>query len=153
MSGGWTQRKCSYYVLVVAFYTYILASQRNGTLYVGSTDSLTKRVWEHKAAIRAGFTAKYGVKLLVWYEVHDTRGGAFTRERQIKEWKRAWKLGLIEKRNPDWQDLYEDFLHGSAVHASLLFPPLVPAEAGTQYRLEPMAGGDSQSQPSSASPS
>ncbi len=94
----------------MAFYVYMLASQRNGTLYVGSTDCLTKRIWEHKVNVRPGFTAKYGVKFLVWFEVHDTRGGAFRRERQIKEWKRAWKLGLIEKSNREWRDLYDEFI-------------------------------------------
>ena len=94
----------------MAFYVYILASRRNGTLYVGSTDTLSKRIWEHKEGVRPGFTAKYGVKMLVWWEPHDTRHGAFRRERQIKEWKRAWKLSLIEKNNPDWRDLYEEFI-------------------------------------------
>lgn len=89
------------------FYVYILASMRNGTLYTGSTDDLAKRVWEHKEKIIKGFTSKYGVDKLVWYEVHDTREAAFRRERQIKEWKRAWKLELIEKHNPEWKDLYE----------------------------------------------
>jgi putative endonuclease len=84
----------------VAFYTYILASGRNGTLYVGSTDDLVRRVWEHKDRVRQGFTARYGVTTLVWYEPHDTREGAFRRERRIKEWKRAWKLQMIERRNP-----------------------------------------------------
>lgn len=91
----------------VAFYTYILASRRNGTLYTGSTDDLGRRVWEHKLKAVPGFTAKYGVSLLVWYERHDTRHAAFRRERQIKEWNRVWKLRLIEGENPDWLDLYE----------------------------------------------
>ncbi|MEO1136718.1 MAG: GIY-YIG nuclease family protein [Pseudomonadota bacterium] len=89
------------------FFVYILASKRNGTLYAGSTDDLAKRVWEHKEKIIKGFTSRYSVDRLVWYEPHDTREAAFTRERQIKEWKRAWKLELIEKENPDWDDLYE----------------------------------------------
>ena len=92
---------------MLAFYTYILASQRNGTLYAGSTDSLTRRVWEHKEGAVPGFTAEHGVKMLVWYEVHDTRSGAFRRERQIKKWNRLWKLEMIEKANPGWRDLYE----------------------------------------------
>jgi putative endonuclease len=92
----------------LAFYTYIMASQRNGTLYTGMTDGLAARVSQHKQKLRGdGFTARYGVDLLVWYEVHDTREGAFRRERQIKKWNRAWKLELIEKSNPDWRDLYE----------------------------------------------
>jgi putative endonuclease len=92
----------------MAFYTYIVASQRTGTLYVGSTDSIVVRTSQHKQKIRAGFTAKYGVDRLVWYEVHDTRSGAFKRERQIKKWERAWKLELIEGPNPEWRDLFDD---------------------------------------------
>ena len=85
-----------------------MASQRNGTLYTGMTDGLAVRVSQHKQKLRGnGFIAQYGVDLLVWYEVHDTREGAFKRERQIKKWNRAWKLELIEKSNPQWRDLYE----------------------------------------------
>ena len=90
------------------FFVYILASKKNGTLYTGSTDDLKKRVWEHKEEIFPGFTSKYGVKMLVWFEAHDSREAAQTRERQIKEWNRAWKIELIEKENPDWDDLYEE---------------------------------------------
>ncbi|MDB5439070.1 MAG: nuclease [Caulobacteraceae bacterium] len=89
------------------FYAYLMASRRNGTLYAGSTDSLMRRAWEHREAIRRGFTAKYGVHILVWYQAFETREGVKRKERQIKEWKRAWKLELIEKANPDWKDLYE----------------------------------------------
>ena len=92
----------------MAFYTYIVASQKNGTLYVGSTESIVVRTSEHKQKLRAGFTAKYGVDRLVWYEVHETRSGAFTRERQIKKWNRVWKLELIEKTNPGGRDLFDD---------------------------------------------
>jgi predicted GIY-YIG superfamily endonuclease len=90
------------------FYTYIVASGRNGTIYTGSTDSIVRRAWEHRATVRRGFTAKYSVSALVWYEPHDTRAGAKLRERQIKEWRRTWKLELIEERNPTWRDLYGD---------------------------------------------
>ena len=90
------------------FYTYILASRRNGTLYAGSTENLFKRTYEHKERLRDGFTAKYGVHLLVWFEPHETRAGAFRHERRIKEWRRSWKLRLIEARNPDWADLYDE---------------------------------------------
>ncbi len=90
------------------FYVYILSSGRNGTLYTGSTDDLIGRVYQHRTKARPGFTAKYDVLHLVWYEVCDTREGAFTRERRIKDWKRAWKLNLIEVANPDWRDLYDD---------------------------------------------
>ena len=90
------------------FFVYILASKKNGTLYTGSTDNLKVRVWQHKNITNKGFTSKHGVDRLVWFETHDSRAAAFTRERQIKEWKRAWKLELIEKANPDWSDLYNE---------------------------------------------
>ena len=93
------------------FYVYILASQRNGTLYTGSTDNLANRVWQHKNKTIPGFTSKYGVDKLVWFEAYDRREDAFARERRIKEWKRAWKLNLIEKTNPEWADLYETLNH------------------------------------------
>ena len=93
----------------MAFYTYILASQRNGTLYVGSTDNLAKRVWDHKIGVGSQFTAKYRASLLVWFEQHETREGAFRHERRIKEWKRLWKLELIERAKPGWRDLYETY--------------------------------------------
>ena len=92
----------------MSFYVYILASRRNGTLYVGMTDDLVKRIWMHKEEVLPGFTKEYGVKLLVWYEVHESRESAFTRERQIKRWNRAWKLEMIEKTNPSWRDLFEE---------------------------------------------
>lgn len=88
------------------FFVYILASKRNGTLYTGSTDDLGRRVWEHKEKIRKGFTAKYDVGCLVWYETHDTRETALLREKQIKKWNRSWKLRMNEVINPDWDDLY-----------------------------------------------
>ncbi len=92
----------------MAYYVYILASGRNGTLYIGSTDSLVRRVSEHREELRPGFTGRYGVKMLVWYEAFDTRDDAFRRERQMKVWRRAWKMELIEKTNPGWRDLYPD---------------------------------------------
>ena len=88
----------------MAFYVYIVASQRNGTLYIGSTDSLSKRAWEHREKVRPGFTAKYNVSNLVSYQAFDTRAGAFKRERQMKKWNRVWKLELIERFNPAWVD-------------------------------------------------
>ncbi len=94
----------------MSFYVYILASRRNGTLYIGMTDNLAQRVWMHRVGALAGFTKKYGVKMLVWYEQHETRESAFMRERQLKKWNRAWKLDLIERTNPTWRDLYEDLL-------------------------------------------
>jgi putative endonuclease len=92
----------------MAFYVYILASKRNGTLYAGMTDDLAKRTWLHRNGIIDGFAKEHGVKTLVWYEVHDTREGAITRERQIKKWNRVWKLEMIEKENPSWRDLWSE---------------------------------------------
>ena len=85
---------------------YILASKRNGSLYIGVTSNLTKRVWEHKNGMVEGFTKRYNVHRLVWYEIHESMESAITREKRIKEWKRAWKLALIEGANPEWEDLY-----------------------------------------------
>ena len=90
------------------FCVYILASQRNGTLYVGVTSNLPKRVWEYREGFVEGFTERYGVKQLVWYEVHGEAMAAITREKQIKKWNRQWKLNLIEQFNPGWRDLFED---------------------------------------------
>jgi len=87
---------------------YMLASRRNGTLYVGVTSDLLKRVWEHKNDVVEGFTKRYGVHSLVWYEPHETMESAIMREKAIKEWKRAWKLDVIEKANPEWKDLYDN---------------------------------------------
>jgi len=85
---------------------YILASKRNGTLYIGVTSDLVKRIWEHKNHVVEGFSKHYNVHLLVWYELHENMESAIIREKQLKEWKRKWKLDLIESGNPDWQDLY-----------------------------------------------
>ncbi len=89
---------------------YILASRRNGTLYIGVTSNLRQRIWEHKNDVAEGFTKKYGVHTLVFYELHASMVDAITREKQLKKWNRAWKLRLIEERNPDWRDLYDDIL-------------------------------------------
>jgi putative endonuclease len=89
---------------------YLLASRRNGTLYAGVTSDLIKRVWEHRNHVAEGFTKKYRVDKLVWYEQHPSMESAIQREKAIKEWKRAWKLNLIEKTNPKWADLYETLL-------------------------------------------
>ena len=88
---------------------YLLASKRNGTLYVGVTSNLLARVQQHRTGAVRGFTRDYGVKLLVWFEQHPTMHSAITREKRIKKWNRAWKLELIEAENPDWRDLAEDF--------------------------------------------
>jgi putative endonuclease len=92
----------------MGFSVYILASDRNGTLYTGSTDSLTKRIWQHREKVRQGFSARYDVDKLVWFETHMSRENAFRRERRIKKWNRAWKIALIERFNPAWRDLYDD---------------------------------------------
>jgi putative endonuclease len=130
------------------FYTYILASRRNGTLYTGSTDDLRMRVEQHRAGKFGGFTARYGVRKLAWFEAHPTRDEAFVRERRIKEWRRLWKQQLIEARNPNWVDLYPDLdrlLMEDEQRSLAQFPtnprtplipvsphPLIPAKAGTQ---------------------
>ena len=92
------------------YYVYILASKRNGTLYIGSTSNLVKRIYEHKNDLVDGFTKKYGVRTLVYYETTSDVHGAITRERQLKKWKRMWKIELIKKQNPEWRDLYFDLL-------------------------------------------
>jgi putative endonuclease len=91
----------------MAFYVYIVASQRNGTIYIGSTDNLPSRIGQHKTGACAGFTKTYGCDKLVWFESFATRAGAFGRERRLKEWRRSWKLMLIEEHNPTWRDLYD----------------------------------------------
>jgi len=88
---------------------YLLASKRNGTLYVGVTSNLLARIHQHRTGAVRGFTREYAVKQLVWFEQHATMDSAITREKRIKKWNRAWKLQLIEAENPDWRDLAEDF--------------------------------------------
>ena len=90
------------------FAVYILASGRNGTLYIGVTSDLPKRAWQHREGIAEGFSKEYGVKNLVWFEVHDNAESAITREKQLKKWNRLWKLRLIEEKNPGWRDLFAD---------------------------------------------
>ena len=91
-------------------YTYILASKRNGTLYTGVTSDLPRRIWEHREGLVEGFTARYDVKRLVWYEEFSWAIDAIKREKVIKSWPRAWRIALIEENNPDWQDLYSHLL-------------------------------------------
>ena len=88
------------------FYVYIMSSQRNGTLYIGVTSNLIKRVYEHKNEVIDGFTRKYGIHVLVYYEKHLSVESAIRREKRLKSWKRQWKLELIEKDNPQWLNLY-----------------------------------------------
>ena len=92
------------------FYVYILASKKNGTLYIGVTNDLTKRVWEHKNKVADGFTKKYGVDKLVWFESTESIESAIQREKQLKNWHRQWKVTLINSKNPGWQDLYKDII-------------------------------------------
>jgi len=89
------------------FFVYILASKKNGTLYVGVTNNLARRLAEHKAKLVPGFTRKYGVDQLVYFETFDSILEARAREHSVKRWRRAWKIALIEKNNPDWQDLVD----------------------------------------------
>jgi putative endonuclease len=89
-----------------SFYVYMLASKRNGTLYIGMTSNLLKRIWEHKNGAAEGFTKKYRVHMLVWYEQHENAESAIKRERSMKEWQRDWKIQRIEENNPEWIDLY-----------------------------------------------
>jgi putative endonuclease len=86
----------------------ILASKRNGTLYIGVSSQLAARVWQHKNKVAEGFTAKYGVDKLVDFEVHGSAEAAIVREKQLKKWRRAWKIELIERLNPEWRDLYDE---------------------------------------------
>ena len=88
----------------------MLASNRNGTLYVGVTSDLVSRTWQHREHLADGFTKKHAVTKLVWYELHESMESAITREKQIKKWNRAWKIRMIEERNPYWNDLWADIL-------------------------------------------
>ena len=97
-------------------YVYLLASQRNGTLYTGVTHDLLRRVWQHREGLTGGFTKRYHVHRLVYYEVFPDVREAIHRERRIKRWRRAWKLDLIEKANPTWKDLYEELADVNPTH-------------------------------------
>ena len=89
---------------------YILASRSHGVLYVGVTADLQKRVWEHRTGVITGFTQRYGVHRLVWFEQHQQMDSAIQREKRLKRWRRAWKVGLVEAGNPEWRDLYPGIL-------------------------------------------
>jgi len=89
---------------------YIMASQRLGTLYIGATGYLNRRIWQHREGLVPGFAKKYGLKRLVWYEPHDDMVSAFQRERSLKRWPRQWKINLIERENPYWDDLYDSLI-------------------------------------------
>jgi len=106
---------------------YILASQRNGTLYIGVTSNLVQRVWQHREGLAEGFTKQYSVKTLVWYELHETMESAIGREKAMKKWLRKWKLTTIEKTNPNWSDLWSEIL-GTETAASIpVSPAIIPA--------------------------
>ena len=92
------------------FYVYIMASRKRGTLYIGVTNNLAGRVRRHKSSLASRFTKRYGVKNLVYYEEHDNIQQAMNREKQMKQWNRQWKMRLIEKFNPNWEDLYSDMV-------------------------------------------
>lgn len=92
------------------YYVYILASKKNGTLYIGVTNDLIKRVWEHKQKLIEGFTKTYAVDKLVYYEATASIESAITREKQLKNWHRQWKINLITGKNPEWRDLYEEII-------------------------------------------
>jgi putative endonuclease len=89
---------------------YILASDRNGTLYVGVTSEIAQRIWVHRNDVVAGFTRRYGVHKLVYIELHETMPDAIVREKRIKKWRRKWKIDLIERANPQWRDLFDELL-------------------------------------------
>jgi putative endonuclease len=122
----------------VAFYTYLMASAPYGTLYCGHTDDLVTRVWKHRDKVYSGFTAKYGVMRLVWYETHGERAEAFRHERQIKKWNRGWKIRLIEAENPTWSDLYEAVSGTTSADQSQIEFPITD----NTHSAHPRAGGD-----------
>ncbi len=103
----------------VGGWVYILASARNGTLYTGSARNLLQRTYQHRELLMRGFTRKYGVTRLVWYDAHDSVAAAYSREKRIKRWRRAWKVALIEAMNPQWLDLYE------SITSNLLRPTFI----------------------------
>ena len=92
----------------MAYWVYILASKPGGTLYVGVTNNLVRRIYEHREGLADGFTKRYGLKRLVWYETHESTIAAIQREKNIKHWSREWKIDLIVSMNPDWRDLYDE---------------------------------------------
>jgi putative endonuclease len=105
---------------------YILANSRQGTLYIGVTADLIQRTWQHREGLVEGFTLKYGLKYLVWYELHENMEGAILREKQLKKWRRVWKIRLIESSNPHWVDLWSAIL-GEKSHPKIL---------GRRHRLD-----------------
>jgi putative endonuclease len=116
------------------YYVYILASRRNGTLYVGVTNDVMRRSWEHKNDLVAGFTKKYGVHILVYYELYEDINIAIAREKRLKKWNRAWKLKLIEKNNSGWNDLYDRLLGEIAL-------PDIPGSPSPRGAFAPLGRG------------
>ena len=124
---------------------YLLASQRNGTLYIGVTSNLIQRVWQHREGVVEGFTKQHDVKTLVWYEQHATMESAISKEKAMKKWLRQWKLATIEKTNPYWRDLWPEIIGAeppavvpakaetqSAAPGETTIAPVIPAQAGIQ---------------------
>ncbi|NNC37879.1 MAG: GIY-YIG nuclease family protein [Acidimicrobiales bacterium] len=105
------------------FFTYMVTNQYLGTLYTGHTDDLSRRIDEHRNGALPGFSKKYGCTHLVWFELHETRASAFRRERQIKRWNRAWKIRLIKKLNPKWDDLYPKLSEAFVYDEQRIFNP------------------------------
>jgi putative endonuclease len=91
----------------MSYYVYIIASRRDGAIYIGVTNNLVRRIYEHRTKAVTGFTAKYNITQLVWFEIYDDPISAISREKELKKWRRDWKVQLIEKDNPKWEDLYE----------------------------------------------
>jgi putative endonuclease len=112
------------------YYVYILASRKHGTLYIGVTRDLIRRVYEHRTDAVPGFTSRYGVHLLVWFESYDDPVNAITREKELKKWRRDWKVNLIERSNPNWVDLYE------SLASSRQAPLLPPGHSGAPQRRQ-----------------
>ncbi len=104
------------------FYVYIVANRKNGALYTGQCDDLLKRVYEHKAKRYKGYTSRYDIDRLMWFEIHETRESAFARERQIKEWKRAWRIGLFADQNPHWDDLFDRLTEAALCDPARMYP-------------------------------
>jgi putative endonuclease len=105
------------------YWVYILASKRNGTLYIGVTNDLYRRMLEHREGAADSFTKRYGVHRLVWWECHQYVNGAITREKQLKKWNRAWKLRIIEEINPNWDDLFDQLFHDDVLDPATGSPP------------------------------
>ncbi|MGB0908381.1 MAG: GIY-YIG nuclease family protein [Maricaulaceae bacterium] len=105
------------------FFVYIVTNRRDGVLYTGHTDDLSRRAYEHSVKAYKGFSARYNCTRLVWFECHETREVAFRRERQIKSWKRRWKINTIERLNPDWHDLYASLTEANVYASERLYRP------------------------------